>query len=120
LVVPDELRTNDKAGYPAFQAVEDLTQRDGLERFYFRQTGDRPDLGSVDRTYLWPREEDVFLKMISRVLDPRTKDYSFPVAEEFIASLGHDPATTSDRVWVPKRLDLIAGGYSDSQQVTAT
>jgi hypothetical protein len=97
LVVPDELRETvkpeDEQHYAIFQAVEDVSKRDGFERFYFRQTNTRPEIGEIDREYLWPLENDIFRIMISRVLDPSTDVYNF---------FGRA---------VPKRLSLISAGF---------
>ena len=76
------------------------------------RTLEHPDLGPVDSAYLWPSGEDVFITLVSRVIDPDTKDYSCPVEEEVISSIGHDPTATSDRIWIPKRLDLLSRGFA--------
>jgi hypothetical protein len=97
LVVPDELRETvkeeGKQHYAVFQAVEDVSKRDGFERFYFRQTNTRPEIGEIDREYLWPSENYVFRIMISRVLDPSTEVYDF---------MGRE---------IPKRLSLVSAGF---------
>jgi len=97
MIVPDELRIAEKEPgqfeSAVFQAVEDVSQREGFERFYFRHSERAPALANVDREWLWPHEEDCFKLMISRVLDPSSQQYWF----------GDDP--------IPKRLDLVSPGY---------
>lgn len=65
LLLPDELRRDDPkkmpgvAGInvPAFQFIEDLAAREGMEKFYFKHTGDLPRDFSLSREYLWPRKD---------------------------------------------------------------
>ncbi|MEW6580943.1 MAG: hypothetical protein AB1435_17355 [Chloroflexota bacterium] len=99
MIVPDELRIeqrDESDTYAQFQALEDVKTRDGFQRFYFRHTAQPPDVSPIDREYLWPREGDIFQTLISRVLQPTTEAYGW----------GED--------WLPKRLDLVAGGYVES------
>jgi hypothetical protein len=99
-IVPDELRVATKEPgqfeYATFQAIEDVSQREGFERFYFRHTARPPGAGALIREWLWPRDGDCFRIMISRVLEPSTEQYWF----------GDHP--------VPKRLDLVSAGYGDA------
>jgi len=100
-ILPDELREEESGPdgmNAAFQAVEDVALRAGCERFYFRHSDRPPDLGPIDREYLWPEHDDYFKLMISRVLDPASERYQF-----------------GDH-WIPKRLDLVSGGFRRSIQ----
>lgn len=97
LVVLDELRKTVKPEYgdhyATFQAVEDVSSREGCERFYFRHTDCRPGDGKIDRGFLWPQENDAFRAMISRVLDPACEVYYF------------------QGMAIPKRLGLVSDGF---------
>jgi hypothetical protein len=96
VIVPDELRITARPGnepdYAEFQAVEDLSAREGFERFYFRHSAQPPPLG-ITREHLWPMERDVFKLTVSRVLDPSTGQYAY------------------ERIPIPKRIDLVSTGY---------
>jgi hypothetical protein len=75
-ILPDELREEEPGpdgNNAVFQAVEDVAMRAGCERFYFRHSDCAPDLGPVNREYLWPEHDDYFKTMISRVLDPTSE-----------------------------------------------
>lgn len=96
-IIPDELRiTAQETGqfdYATFQAVEDVSEREGFTRFYFKQSNVTPNLDRMTREELWPVRDDCFKTMISRVLDPSTPQYSH-----------------SDTP-VPKRVDLVSSGF---------
>ena len=98
-IIPDELRiTASEEGefdYATFQAIEDVSQRDGFTRFYFRHSNRPPSLDGMSREQLWPSEDDCFKTMISRILDPSTSQYWY-----------------SD-IPVPKRIDLVSSGFLD-------
>jgi hypothetical protein len=98
-VIPDELRkTEHQPGqydYASFEAIEDVSQRDGFERFYFHHSDRAPDLGSIDREYLWPAVDDSFKLMISRAIDPST------------------PQIHYIDTYLPKRIDLVSSGYEN-------
>jgi hypothetical protein len=98
IIVPDELRQtihpNEGQDYAIFQAIEDLSKRRGFERFYFKHSDIQPDIGKIDREYLWPRENDVFKLIVSRVLALSTPVY-----------------TIRGRP-IQKRIDLISSGFS--------
>ena len=94
MIVPDELRIEDPSDKSAtFQAIEDLKSREGFDSFYFKHSHAAPDLNDVNRENLWPKENDVFRTLISRVLLPSTPVYGY------------------DNVTLPKRLDLVSEGY---------
>jgi hypothetical protein len=106
LVIPDELRKDlpgKKAGVagitiPAFQYVEDLTTRPGVEKLYFLHTGALPSRRGLTREYVWPRD-DPYVPMIAAGMTA-----SYPV-ERF---LPHP---------IPYRLDLIDPGYGGEEFV---
>jgi hypothetical protein len=96
-IIPDELRKtnyepNNDYEYATFQAIEDISTRSGFDKFYFKHTDIQPDLGLLDREYLWP-ENDLYKLLASRVCDPSTPYYYFM----------NEP--------IPKRIDLISKGY---------
>ncbi len=99
VVVPDELRTTEhqpgQYDYASFEAVEDVSQRDGFERFYFRHSDNAPDLGKINREYLWPSKDDKFKFTISRAIDPST------------------PQVFYIDTYLPKRIDLVSEGYEN-------
>jgi len=98
LVVPDELRHTVKPEfgdhYATFQAVEDVSKRDGFERFYFRHTQHCPSDRKINRELLWPSENDVFKLLISKVIDPKCESYEY------------------EGMIIPKRISLVSEGYS--------
>jgi hypothetical protein len=98
VIVPDELRVTARPGnqpdYAEFQAVEDLSAREGFERFYFRHSDRPPPLGDIAREHLWPTEHDCFKATVSRVLDPSTPQYAFA------------------GIPIPKRIDMVSTGYA--------
>ena len=79
--------------YATFQAVEDVSTREGFERFYFRHTDEAPHLSPICREYLWPENDDYFETLISRVVDPDAHTYRFQGSA------------------VPKRIDLVSRGF---------
>jgi len=100
ILVPDELRRDLPGKHPAvggiipsaFEYVEDLGARVGMETFYFRHTGTCPHDRRFTREYLWPREDPLLPPLISgltAVYPPRR------FAPHFI----------------PYRLDLIDAGF---------
>lgn len=99
VVIPDELRkTEHRSGqydYASFEAVEDVSQRDGFERFYFHHSDKAPDLGEINREYLWPPKDDKFKFMISRAIDPST------------------PQIYYIDTYLPKRIDMVSAGYEN-------
>lgn len=104
VILPDELRKElpDKkpgvAGIavPAFQYVEDIGRRNGIERFYFRHTGSLPSAFRLGREYLWPREDPLV-----------------PVFASGMTSV-YPLGRFSPHV-IPYRLDLIDCGYGRAQ-----
>jgi hypothetical protein len=100
LLLPDELRKDlpgKKPGVagitiPAFEYVEDLATREGMEKFYFKHTGNLPPDFSLSREYLWPRE-DPFLPILAAGI---TAIY---------------PLGRFRPHYMPYRLDLIDPGY---------
>lgn len=95
-IIPDELRKTEDDGdgeYASFQAVEDVSRRANCEKFYFTHTNEEPDLGRIDREYLWPVDQDFFKQLSSRPLDPRVERFCY------------------DGQAIPKRLDLVSSGF---------
>jgi hypothetical protein len=94
MVVPDELRIEyrEEDDYQ-LQAIEDLRFRDGFEAFYFRHSRARPDLGPIDRDYLWSKEGDLFRELVLRILDPSA------------------PAYGREHIDLPKRPELVSDGF---------
>ena len=56
----------------------------------------RPEIDPVNREYLWPTEGDLYLNLVKYPIDPTTPQYGF------------------DDQAIPKRKDLVAGGYADN------
>ena len=96
IIVPDEIRQthrdNISQDYATFQCIEDVSKREGFQKFYFRQTDTFPNIGKMNKTYLWP-EKDIFKFIISRILGPLTPIYAF------------------DGRPILKRLDLLSSGF---------
>lgn len=98
IIMPDEIREDltdrdpgiDGIRYPKFRFIEDLKTRPGVTRFYFRHNGRGLEAaGSMTRERLWPRD-DFLLKTL------------------VLLTAGSYPLHQA----LPKRLDLIDGGYS--------
>ena len=102
VIVPDEIRKTvylrDAEDYASMQAIEDISTREGFDRFYFQHAGVRPEINKVNRDYLWPNKGDQYLNLVKFPIDPATPQYHF--AEQAVM----------------KRKDLIAGGYCDNNQ----
>lgn len=104
LIIPDELREDigapqvDEICKPKYQYIEDLIERPGVERFYFRHTPINKNHISVTREALWPREE-VLLKAIVAVITAIHPTHEF--GDENIV----------------QRLELIDGGYNNNDFV---
>jgi hypothetical protein len=99
-VLPDELREEEPGPdgrNASFQAVEDVSERPGCERFYFRHTEHSSETVSLTREFLWPERDDYFKVLVSQVLDPASERYYF------------------GKHWIPKRLDLVSPGYVRSK-----
>jgi len=100
IILPDEIRRDlphrsPGAGgitFPAFRYVEDWSSRNGIEKFYFRHTGNAPTCVNLRREDLWPRG-DPFIPIIVAIL---TAVYPFSTLIPDI---------------MPQRLDLIDGGF---------
>jgi hypothetical protein len=98
ILIPDEVREdepNRTPGYggiifPKYRYIEDLGSRPGVVRFYFKHAGAWPDrLESTRRERLWPRDDFLLETLILIIAS------SYRLSET-----------------LPKRLDLIDGGYS--------
>jgi hypothetical protein len=101
IIMPDEVREDltdrepgiDGIRYPKFRFIEDLKTRPGLTRFYFRHNGRGVEIaGPMTRERLWPRDD--FL--------PKTL---------ILLTAGRYRLSEA----IPKRLDLIDGGYSPDE-----
>jgi len=100
IIMPDEIRedeTGRKPGtdgivFPKYRYLEDLSTRDGVEKFYFKHTGEWPaEISKITREYLWPRsDEDHLLNII------------FDIVVAFYP----------DRNAVPQRFDLIDSAFN--------
>jgi len=96
ILIPDEIREDEPGRrpspsgivFPKYRYIEDLRSRPGVAHFYFRHTGRRPEKPSITRERLWPRD-DFLLETLVILMAA-----SYPL-----------------RMRVPKRLDLIDGGY---------
>lgn len=101
VIVPDELRKTvylrDAEDYASMQAIEDISAREGFDRFYFRHSDTCPEINEINREYLWPVDGDQYLNLVKFPIDPSTPQFFF-----------------SDEA-LYKRKDLIAGGYSDEK-----
>lgn len=97
LVVLDELRKETKPdggeNVATFQAVEDVSFREGCERFFFRHTDYTLADRRINREFLWPREGDPFKVLVSRLLHPTTEPYH------------------CDGMAIPKRVSLVSDGF---------
>jgi hypothetical protein len=100
VLVPDELR-RDLPGKqeavggivpPAFQYIEDLGFRRGVEAFYFRQDGTSAPVSSLTREHLWPRGDALLPLLVSGM----TAVY---------------PVRRFAPHFIPYRLDLIDAGF---------
>jgi hypothetical protein len=99
IILPDELRKDregaepnaDGIKFPEFRYIEDISQRQGVEKFFFKQTGEIPDLLKIDPEYYWPRN-DTLLEIIVALITA-----VYPMMR-FSGAMAH-------------RLDLIDGGY---------
>ncbi|MBC8876270.1 MAG: hypothetical protein H8E44_43135 [Planctomycetes bacterium] len=101
IVIPDEIREdlpNRRPGpggvtFPKYRYVEDLGSRRGVTRFYFKHTEVWPDkLKSITREHLWPRQDSLLDTLI------------LLIASSYCL-----------RQTMPKRLDLIDGGYAPDE-----
>jgi hypothetical protein len=100
MVVPDELRVQqvdsmDTITKVDFQALEDISARNGFEAFYFNHIDEKLDLGAITREYLWPQENDQYKELVLELVSPGSPPWASTVAI------------------VPKRLDLLDLGYRD-------
>jgi|GEM_PF-4250308 len=98
IIIPDEKREDepnrspgpDGITFPKYRYIEDLGARPGVDRFYFKHKGSWPEqLSSVKREHLWPRDDFLLQALILLI----AASYRMSQA-------------------IPKRLDLIDGGYS--------
>jgi hypothetical protein len=104
IVFPDELRKDvdgeppgiDGIIQPEFRFIEDVGQRDGVERFYFHHSGDFIEINEINRETLWPRD-DPLLELIVTIVTAFYPLHSF----------GFDV--------IPHRLDLIDGAYDGDE-----
>ena len=101
IIFPDEIRENlpdretgiDGMVYPKYRYIEDLSTREGVEKFYFRHNGTLPkEVKSIRREDLWPRDDDLLQFVVSIMV-------------------ARYPLSSSK----PQRLDLIDGGYEQVQ-----
>jgi hypothetical protein len=79
------------------EGIEDISSRSGCAKFYFRHTATPPRKGDINREWLWPNAEDVFLEWIR---------YQMSQARNVISTSRNDGYYV-----LPKRLDLIDDGY---------
>jgi hypothetical protein len=115
-LVPDELRqeTRDNFGRQnvQFQAIEDIAEREGTERFYFRHA--EVDLRDRDLVAdsLWPADaggEQRFLELL------RCITLSESVLREAAATHGKQLVRMEHAdLWIPPRADLLETGPSGS------
>jgi hypothetical protein len=106
ILLPDEIREDDESSelsiignrLPRYQYIEDLSVRDGVEKFYFRQS--RNNGLAINREYLWPREDP----MLNLVV--------------WIISSICQRAFSKDNHLIMHRLDLIDGGYDPGEFLT--
>jgi len=101
IVVPDEFREDEPnrapgpggVTFPQYRFIEDLRSRPGLVRFYFKHTGHWPEsLKAVSREKLWPRDDFLLQTLILLMAS------FYRLTQK-----------------IPKRLDLIDGGYAQDQ-----
>jgi len=101
IIMPDEIREDladreagiDGIRYPKFRYIEDLKTRPGLTRFYFRHNGRGVEgPGLIARERLWPRDDFLLKTLILLIAG------SYPLSQA-----------------IPRRLDLIDGGYSQGE-----
>jgi hypothetical protein len=101
IIFPDEIRQDDMERsqgvdgirFPKYRYVEDLAAREGVQKFFFRHTGNLPsEVAKIKREELWPRD-DLLLDVVVRIVlgDYRMRD-------------NH-----------PKRPDLIDGGFDNEE-----
>jgi hypothetical protein len=101
IILPDEIREDltdrdpgiDGIRFPKYRYVENLKARPGVQRFYFRHTGRWPDsIPRFTREELWPRDDFLLETLV------------------LLAA-----ASYRLRQAIPKRLDLIEGGYAPEE-----
>jgi FRG domain. len=106
IILPDEIREDLESSewsiignkLPQYQFIEDLSCRDGLEKFYFRHSKDN-EL-ELNREYLWPREDPVLSQVI------------------WIISAICQRSFSKDKHFIMHRLDLIDGAYNPGEFLT--
>jgi tetratricopeptide (TPR) repeat protein len=103
IIFPDEIREDeskrnpgvDGIYFPKYRYIEDISKREGVEKFYFKHNGSWPnDMLNINREYLWPRDD--FLLNI--IYDINAAMYPLKSA-------------------LPQRFDLIDCGYNRDEFV---
>lgn len=103
VILPDEIREDDETSglsiignrLPRFQYIEDLSSRDGVDKYYFRHS-ENNEL-KFNREYFWPREDPV-LKLVV-----------------WIVSSICQRTFSRDNHLIVNRLDLIDSGYDPGE-----
>jgi len=106
IILPDEIREDDESSelsiignkLPRYQYIEDLSLRDGTEKFYFRHS--KNNESTLKREYLWPREDPLLYLII------------------WIISAICQRSFSKDKHFIMYRLDLIDAGYDPGEFLT--
>lgn len=106
ILLPDEIREEDESSelsiignrLPRYQYIEDLSSREGVEKFYFRHSKNNDS--ALNREYLWPREDPILYLIV------------------WIISAICQRSFSKDNHFIMHRLDLIDGGYNPGEFLT--
>ena len=105
IFLPDEIREDDESSelsiignkLPCYQYIEDLSLREGVEKFYFRHTKTKNNESTLNREYLWFREDPLLHLIV------------------WIISAICQGSFSKDRHFIMYRLDLIDAGYDPGE-----
>lgn len=95
---PEPMKLGANPIVPSLFAVENLSARTGVEKYYFRHRGNVPERLGLTREFLWPRNADFFLMVTKSLL----------ILGPDVAIFPHTGYPHSN---VPKREDLLDPGY---------
>lgn len=106
LLLPDELRKEKEYAelsiignkLPLYQYIEDLSLRDGVEKFYFKHS--KNSELALNREYLWPREDPLIYLIVWIITAICQRSFS------------------KDNHYIMHRLDLIDAGYNPGEFLT--
>jgi hypothetical protein len=114
IIFPDEIREDHLDGEPGvggirlpkYRYIEDLAEREGVQKFYFKHSEVAPAT-AITREKLWPRD-DVLLEMVVRIMLARYRARHEHAKRPELIDVGYDNEAfakeASDRYWKDRPL----------------